>query len=124
MAKVPLISDAEWMVMNVVWRKPGITAAQVVDQLARPFGWSPATIRTMLNRLVKKGALAFDEQGKRYLYRPAIARDKCVRSESRSFLARVFGGAVGPMLVHFVSQAELSPEEIQQLKALLERKGK
>ena|ERR1044072_7915130 len=121
MLKPPKISDAEWHVMDAVWSAPPITASDVVDQLTR-FGWSANTVKTMLNRLVKKRALKFEQEGKRYLYRPAVSRDACVRDQSRSFLQRVFGGDVGPMLAHFVEDAKLSPEQLQNLRKLLEKK--
>src|SRR5882757_6804671 len=105
---LPTISDAEWEVMNVLWDASPRTANDVVDQLAARRGWNPRTVKTLLNRLVNKRALAFEAQGKRYLYHPVVSRDQCVRAESRSFVARVFGGAVGPMLAHFVSQADLT----------------
>lgn len=119
---LPTISDAEWEVMNILWGRSPQMAAEVVEAVAIPMGWSPRTVKTLLNRLVKKQALAFEAQGKRYLYRPAVKREQCVRAESRSFLARVFGGAVGPMLVQFVSQAELTPQEIEALQRVLTEK--
>ncbi len=77
----------------------------------------------MLNRLVNKGALAFQAEGKHYLYKPAVTRDACVRAQSRSFLSRVFGGATGAALLHFVEQHELTSAEIEQLKRVLDQKG-
>lgn len=124
MPKSPSISDAEWEVMRIVWARSPIAASEIVAALAPARSWSPHTIKTMLNRLVKKGALTFKGEGKRYLYFPKATQAQCTREESRSFLDRVFGGAVGPMLNHFVSSHKLSPEEIAQLKALLERKEK
>ena len=114
MPNPPAISDAEWDVMQVLWESSPLTANEVVDKVARRRGWNPRTVKTLLNRLVKKGALGFEQEGNRYRYFPLASRDACVRSESRSFLARVFGGAVGPMLAHFVSEAPLSPEEIRR----------
>ena len=125
MPKPPSISDAEWDVMNVVWSSPRpLTAAEVVEQLSGAKSWSPRTVKTLLNRLLTKGALAAQAQGKHYLYRADVSREQCVRAETRSFAARVFGGAAGPMLVHFVRQAKLTPEEIEQLKRLLDEKGR
>ena len=124
--RVPTISDAEWQVMDVIWDAAGpVTANDVVTRLApRRTGWSPRTVKTMLNRLVNKGALAYQADGKRYLYEPAVSRDACVRAESRSFLGRVFGGATGAALLHFVEQHDLTPGEIEQLTRVLEqRKG-
>src|SRR5690349_10129957 len=99
MPKLPAISDAEWEVMQVLWERWPRTASEVVAALAGRRRWNPRTVGTFLNRLVRKGALAFDVAGKRYLYRPAISRDQCIHRESRSFLSRVFGGAQGAMLV-------------------------
>jgi BlaI family penicillinase repressor len=79
----------------------------------------------MLNRLVNKGALGYEPDGKRYLYKPRVARDECVRVQSRSFLSRVFGGATGAALVHFVEEHDLSEAEIERLRrALAARKEK
>lgn len=123
-ARLPTISDAEWQVMDVIWDSTAhVTANDVVARLApRRTGWSPRTVKTMLNRLVKKGALTFQADGKRYLYEPVVSRDACVRAESRSFLGRVFGGATGAALLHFVEQHDLTPGEIEQLTRVLEQK--
>jgi BlaI family transcriptional regulator, penicillinase repressor len=124
MAKIPRISEAEWQVMDVLWQRSPQTANEVVEALARRVDWEPATIKTMLNRLVKKGALKFKTEGKRYLYAPAVTRDACVRTEGRSFLDRVFGGAAGPLIAHFVEDANLSKDEITELRRMLDRKGR
>src|SRR5687768_14013747 len=102
--------------MDVLWAKSPRTASEVVDELSESSGWTAATIKTMLNRLVRKRALKFKADGKRYLYTPALTRDAAVRTEARSFLDRLFGGAVGPMLAHFVEGARLSRDEIEQLR--------
>ena len=121
----PPISDSEWDVMNVLWSADGpLAAADVVERLAPVRDWNPRTVKTLLNRLINKGALAYDPQGKRYLYRPRVPREQCVREETRSFLSRVFANAPGPMLLQFVAQARLTPEEIEALKKLLDKKGK
>jgi BlaI family transcriptional regulator, penicillinase repressor len=123
MPNPPKISDAEWEVMRVIWAQSPLAANQVVARLAR-HDWSPRTVKTMLNRLVNKGALAFEAQGKRYLYRPAVKQDQCVRSESRTFVDRVFGGAAGAMINYFVENESLNSAEIAQLKRMLNRKGR
>jgi|SRR5579859_5188050 len=123
MQKQPSISDAEWEVMEILWSSSAPQAANdVVDRLARKNHWSPRTVKSLLNRLVKKRALTFETEGKRYLYSPAVSRAECVRSRSKSFVASVFGGAVGPMLAHFVSEAPLTPDEIRELKEMLEKR--
>ena len=124
MRNPPSISEAEWEVMSVIWDSSPITATGVIEKLAGKKNWNPRTIKTLLNRLVKKGALTFDVEGKRYLYRPAVARVDCVKSESRSFLGRVFGGVAAEMLLRFVDEVQLSRAEIEELKRVLEKKGK
>src|SRR5579863_9616162 len=95
------ISDAEWVVMQVIWRPGKATAAEVIAELAEPMDWSHRTIRTLLGRLVEKGALATASNGNRYIYRPLVSRQKCIRAEGQSFLKRVFTGNAAELLVHF-----------------------
>lgn len=122
MAQLPHISDSEWLVMKVLWEKSPLTTVDVVEALAPSTNWKLKTVLTLLNRLVKKGAVGFDKQGRAYHYFPQVEEKECVRAESQSFLQRVYGGALKPMLAHFVEDAELSPEEIQELKDILEAK--
>lgn len=117
------ISDAEWLVMNLIWSSSPIEAAQVIDQIAGDNGWTAATVKTMLHRLVRKGALATEQIGKKYLYSPAIGRDVCVRQASRSFLDRVFGGDATPALIHFVTTALLTDKDVAEIRALLDNKN-
>ena len=123
-AAVPQISDAEWDVMKVVWDRQPVPASDVVERLAAERGWAPRTVKTMLNRLVAKRALAYAVDGKRFLYRALVQRDACVRAESRSFLSRVFGGAVTPAVVQFLEHADLTPAEVDELRRLLAREAK
>jgi BlaI family penicillinase repressor len=124
MARIPRISDAEWTVMAVLWEQSPRTANDVVDALAGRVTWSAATIKTMLNRLVRKRAVRYRADGKRYFYTPAVSRDACVRSAARGLVDRLFGGATAAMLAHFVEDAHLSRGEIDQLRRLLDEKGR
>jgi BlaI family penicillinase repressor len=124
MAQTPRISDAEWAVMEEIWRQHPVTALEVVQKLAPTRQWQDQTIRTMLRRLIDKGALKYKAEGKAYYYEPAVSREQCVRVESRSFLERVFGGAAKPLLVQMVQDADLSREDIADLKRLLAKKEK
>jgi BlaI family penicillinase repressor len=124
MAKIPKISEAEWVVMEVVWRKHPVTALEVVQQLTAHKQWQDQTIRTMLRRLIRKKALTYKAEGKVYYYSPAVSREQCVRGESRSFLDRVFGGAAHPLLVQLAQETKLSREEIAELKRILTEKEK
>jgi BlaI family penicillinase repressor len=124
MASLPRISDAEWTVMKVLWTKAPLTANEVAEILEPDTHWNPRTIKTLLNRLVKKKALGFQEDGRRYLYHPLVDEAACVREESRSFLQRVYGGALKPMLAALIAEEELSPEEIDELRRILDEKGR
>lgn len=114
------ISDAEWQVMNVIWDDQPVTAADVIARLENQADWAPATIKTMLHRLVAKQVLAYDLQGNRYVYRARARRSDCVRAASRSFLKRVFSGESAPLLAHFLRSAKLSPDEIAELRTILD----
>ncbi len=117
------ISDSEWDVMEAIWSASACTAADVIKQLRATHDWNPSTIRTLLARLVEKGALAYDVDGSRYIYRPAVSRQRCVRQEGRSFLEKVFGGDVAALLAHFVAEASLDPDQIEQLRQMLAQKN-
>ena len=122
MADRPEISDSEWRVMNVVWEHQPVTASVVIQHVGPPNDWSPQTVRTFLHRLVKKGALTFEKDGNRYLYRALVSQASTITQASRSFLKSVFGGQTGPLLTHFVKSSKLSPEEIEALRDLLDHK--
>lgn len=121
MRQTPKISDAEWLVMQVVWRKSPITAAEVVQSLAPTTTWKPKTAMTLLNRLVKKGAVGFRKEGRAYQYYPLVEQTDYVKAENRSFLKRVYGGALKPMLVDFLEEADLSKEDIEELRRILDK---
>jgi BlaI family penicillinase repressor len=122
MPKTPKISEAEWIVMEVLWRKYPVTALEVVQQLSAHKQWQDQTIRTMLRRLIRKKALTYKAHGNVFHYAPAVSRDQCVRGESRSFLQRVFGGTAQPLLLHLMQETKLSPAEIAELKRILRTK--
>lgn len=116
------ITEAEWTVMEVLWHEAPLTSREVVDRLADANDWSPKTVKTLLGRLVAKHALGYQEQGNRYLYVPRITRREAVRAEGRSFVDRVFGGAPEAALLHFAGQAELSSDELDELRRLLDER--
>ena len=119
---VPRISESEWQVMRVLWSDGSATANEVVDALSGTTNWKPKTIKTLLNRLVQKNAVGFDKDGRAYHYYPIVDEQQCVRAEGRSFLQRVYGGALMPMLASFLEAEKLSPQEIADLKRILESK--
>jgi len=118
------ITQAEWEVMAVVWERAPVAASAVVEDLHERKQWSLATVRTLLRRLVNKGALAQQAEGKRYIYRPLVSMEACVRQESESFWERVLGRAPSAALIHLVKRAELSKVDIQELRRILRSKEK
>ena len=119
MSKTPRISEAEWDVMIVVWEKHPVTSQEVTEQLSPEKGWSAQTVKTLLSRLVKKGVLSYKQKGKSYLYRPLLSKKLYLRTETKSFLDRVFGGSAAPMLAHLVENNKLSSEDIEELRRML-----
>lgn len=122
MARGIQISDSEWYVMERIWAAGPCTAADVIRDLRATHDWNHSTIRTLLARLVEKGALAYDVDGSRYIYRAAVPRERCVRQEGRSFLEKAFGGDVAALLAHFVEEASLDRGQIEHLRQLLAQK--
>ena len=121
---LPNISESEWQVMRVLWEQSPRTADEVVQALDGQTAWTHRTIKTFLNRLVKKKALGYRNEGRVYHYHPIVQERDCVHAESRSFLDRVYGGALTPMLAHFIQEENLSPQDIAELKSILDRKGR
>ena len=118
----PDITESEWAIMELLWKRAPQTASEVAKALRRSTGWAQNTVRTLLTRLVEKGALGAKENaaGVRE-FAPAVEREACVRAESESFLQRVFQGAAKPLLVHFAENASLTEDELRELKRLFDR---
>jgi len=120
MRKAPRISETEWEVMKIVWAQAPCAAGQIIAALQQAdASWHPRTAKAFLNRLVKKQVLGFRKEGRAYVYRPLVRREDCADAASESFLERVFGGSLEPMLAHFVERDKLTPEEIRELRRLL-----
>ena len=113
------IAEGEYAVMEVLWDEAPLTAADVTARVPEDKGWSLATVKTMLSRLLAKGVLSHEEDGRRYLYRPAIARDAFIERESEKLLDRMFGGRVTPLVAHLAERNRLTPEDIAEIEALL-----
>jgi BlaI family penicillinase repressor len=124
MKKVPRVSEAEWLVLRAVWEKSPCPAQEVIERLAVSTDWSVATIKTLLNRLVKKGALDFKQEGKAYWYSPAFGEEQFKAAEAESFISRIFDGSLTPMVAHFVRSRKLSAAELAELERILKLKRK
>lgn len=114
------ISDAELDVMEALWAAgQPLTAAEVADRVDADRGWTLATVKTMLSRLVTKGALQHREDGRRFLYSPAIKREAYVGNESRRFVERLFGGRLSPLVARLAEEDGLDQDDIAAIEALL-----
>ncbi|MBB3983567.1 putative transcriptional regulator [Sphingobium fontiphilum] len=113
------ISDAEYAVMAVLWERAPLTAADVAERIAEERDWTLQTVKTLLSRLMAKDAIAADQDGRRFLYRPLIARDDYVAGESGRLIDRLFGGRISPLVAQLAQQDQLSPDDIAELEALL-----
>lgn len=114
------ISEAESVVMDILWTRSPVGADDVVAALADRRDWQEATIKTLLNRLLNKGAVEAVRDGRRYLYSPKIRREDWVLEESRGLLERLFDGRVAPLVAHFSAHRKLSRKDIAELRKLLE----
>jgi len=122
--RVPRIADSEWRVMQVLWEHGPLTANEVVNTLSGEVKWKSRTIKTLIGRLVKKGAVRFQEEGTRYRYSAAVPESECIRSETQSFIRRVYQGALKPALAAFLEGTPLSSQEIDELQEILDQKRK
>lgn len=115
------ITSAESAVMEVLWGSGPRDAEEVTAALAASQGWTEATVRTLLSRLVQKKAAGKAKEGRRYLFRPLVARADYVHAESKGLIDRLFDGRLGPMFAQFSEREELSADDIAELKALIAR---
>jgi BlaI family transcriptional regulator, penicillinase repressor len=118
------LSPAEWQVMKVLWDHGPLAARDVFARLPKDCERASKTVKTLLSRLVAKQALTYDQIGNSYLYRAAVNRQDATRQEVRSVLQRLISEACSPVLAHFIDEAELTDDEIRQLKKLLDEKRK
>ena len=115
------ISPAELEIMKVLWRQPGLGASEIADALEQSQDWNIRTIKTMLSRLVDKGALGTEQDGRRFLYRPLVDKAAYQRKAAGQFVDRLFGGKAAPLIAQLADARGLSEDDIEELEALLGR---
>ena len=113
------ISDAEHAVMEVLWDEHPLTAQEVVERAAPQRGWSATTVKTLLGRLLAKEVVAHEADGRRYLYRPIVAREDYVAAESNRLIDRLFGGRLTPLVAHMAERDALTADDIAEIEAIL-----
>ena len=113
------ISEAEHAVMEALWERSPQTAADVCDAVCERRGWSMPTVKTLLSRLVVKGAVATKPDGRRFLYTPLLERAEYVGGESRRLVDRLFGGRAAPLFAQLAESEALSDDDIAEIERLL-----
>lgn len=119
---IPRITDSEWEVMKLIWKSSPLTSEEMISSLSDKMNWSPQTIKTFINRLLKKGALGYEKAGRSYVYYPKVSEKECVLAESKNFIEKVYDGAAAMLFANFIEEKVLTNEEIQKLRELLEDK--
>jgi predicted transcriptional regulator len=115
----PSITEAEAVVMEVLWRRSPLPTEEVLAALAGAQRWREGTVKALLNRLLRKKAVRADKDGRRFLYSPLVDRNEWLLSESKGLLDRLFAGRVAPLAAHFSQQGKLTKRDIADLKRLI-----
>lgn len=118
-ARPERISEAEHAVMEALWAKSPQSAADVCEKVCCERGWSLATVKTLLGRLVQKQAIAATPDGRRFLYSPLIERADYIGGESRRLVDRLFGGKAASLVAHLAEQEALTDDDLAEIEALL-----
>ncbi|HHV30983.1 BlaI/MecI/CopY family transcriptional regulator [Caproiciproducens sp. LBM24188] len=122
MKTLPQISDAEFEVMDIIWKYAPISTNEITERLAQKKEWSPKTIYTMLSRLEKKSAIRHEKESRVFIYTPCVKKEDYLEAESRRLASRFFDGAMDQMVVSFLNQRELSPKDLEELQEVLDKK--
>ncbi|MEA4841980.1 BlaI/MecI/CopY family transcriptional regulator [Anaerotignum propionicum] len=124
MKPLPQISDAEFEVMNVIWKYAPINTNDIIQQISREKSWNPKTIQTMIFRLEKKGVLTHEKEGRIFVYSPLIQKESYLEIAKNTFINRFFDGAFNQMVVNYLSKHELTDKDIDDLQKILDKKRK
>lgn len=119
---IPQISEAEFEVMKIVWKYAPISTNDITEKLLRTTEWSPKTIQTLIKRLVNKGALSYEKQGRMFIYTPLVKENEYIGEESNSFLNRFYNGDISAMVSAYLENDRLSDTDIAHLRSLLSKK--
>lgn len=123
MKHLPQISEAEYAVMKIVWKRAPISTNEITEQLLKTTTWSPKTIQTLIKRLVTKKALTYEKQGRVFVYTPLIRKSDYMNQERNAFVNRYYDGDIAAMVSAFIRDDKLSETDIEQLRSLLDKKG-
>lgn len=117
--KAPKISEAEMQLLQLLWEESPLGATEIAERVPGERGWTITTVKTLLSRMVAKGALTAEPQGRKYLYSPAVERDQVAANQARGLIDRLFGGRVSPLVAQLAEQRQLDDDDIAELEALI-----
>lgn len=120
MSKMPQISEAEYQVMKVIWESAPISTNEVTDRLTQTTAWNPKTVHTLLKRLVQKGVLSYTKDSRVFIYTPLVKEADYLKQENSHFLQRFYNGRVSDMLTAFINSSQISREDMEEARRLLE----
>jgi BlaI family transcriptional regulator, penicillinase repressor len=115
-----VVSPTELKVLKVLWENSPLSANQIIDALENVESWHSRTVKSLINRLLKKKAIAYKQGGNRYLYYPLLNKNEYLKKTSQGFIQGLFAGKISPLVAHFVKHEQISKEDIQELKNILE----
>ena len=116
------ITDAEWVIIKVLWEKSPLTSTKIIEALSDKTNWSPKTIHSLIDRLVKKETIGVNKEGSHFQFYPLVEKKDCEMKETRSFIKKVYDGSLQLMVINFIKNEKLSKSEIEQLQRLLNDK--
>ncbi|WFD08943.1 BlaI/MecI/CopY family transcriptional regulator [Tepidibacter hydrothermalis] len=123
MKNIPQISESELEIMKLLWKNCPLSSSEIISLLSdKKISWSDQTVKTFINRLLKKRALRFEKSGRNYLYYPLVSYDEYIKTENNSFIQRVYDGAIEMLFSKFLEEKKLSDKEIENLQRILEEK--
>ncbi len=124
MHALPHISEAEFEVMKIVWKSAPINTNEITERLLKTTSWSAKTIQTLIKRLVTKGALTYEKQGRVFVYTPLVEENEYISQQSNSFIKRFYDGDISAMLSSYLENNQLSETELNHLRSLLSKKSR
>lgn len=124
MSNVSKISDSEWSIMEIIWQNPNCTAMFIIKKLENSTEWKPKTIKTLIRRLVDKGIIGYEQDGREYKYYSLVNENECKRKEGISLLQKVYGGSLKAMMLNFIESGDISKNDIEDLRKFLNEKEK
>lgn len=116
------ISDSEWEIIKIIWSNPNCTAMFIIEKLKNNREWKPKTVKTLIRRLVDKGAIGYEQDGREYKYYSLIDEKECKVQEGKSFIERVYNGSIKAMVLNFIESENLSKKDIEDLRDVLNKK--